>query len=135
MIIMKIKGRVPAWLPYFAVLYYTDILFLIPRAGYLAGKPATVALALILSVLWTIHVIALYYRKEINRKIHLIVMEVDFAFRLPFVLNFFLTDDPVRWYDAVSLVINLAVILSALVFIFFLTDSDVRKLYSGRNAA
>jgi hypothetical protein len=122
--------KAPLLAPYFATLYYVNILFLLPRMGFFFGKTAAVTVILLLAALWTCHVIALNSGKEINRKIHLVFMEVDFALRLPFLVNFvFFMDLVAYWFETVFFVINLITLISALAFIILLTDERVKRFY------
>ena len=121
----------PLWLPYIAVLYYIDLLFLLPRAIFILGKPAAALAIIIFTALWTVHSIALYYRNETNRKIHLIVVNIDFALRLPFVINFiFFHKSHAPWYEALFFILNVITLITALFTIYLLTDKRVKANYS-----
>ena len=123
--------RFSLWLPYIAVLYYIDLLFLLPRAIFIFGKPAAAIGIIIFTALWTLHTIALYYRNEINRKIHLIVVNIDFALRFPFVINFiFFNKSQTSWYEALFFTLNIITLITALFTIYLLTDKRVKANYS-----
>jgi len=123
--------RFPQWLPYIATLYYVDLFFLLPRAVFIFGKPAAVSGIIIFTALWTAHSIALYYRNEINRKIHLVVINIDFALRFPFVVNFiFFHKNQPAWYEAFFFILNVITLITALFTIYLLTDKRVKNGYS-----
>lgn len=120
----------PGLLPYISILYYADMLFILPKAVFLMGKPLAAGAVLLLTALWTVHVIRLYYKKEINRKIHLIVIEADAAVRLPFAVNFLLLNaGRVIWYDVCAFVLNVLTIGSALISVYMLTEEQVKDCY------
>ena len=123
--------RFPQWLPYLATLYYVDFMFILPRIAFAAGKTAATIGVLLFTFLWTFHVIALYYRKEINRKIHLFFIEIDFAFRLALTINFVFFHQGQRfWYETFVFFLNLITLVSALFVIYFLTDKRIKELYN-----
>jgi hypothetical protein len=120
----------PKWLPYIATLYYVDLLFLLPRAVFILGKPIAAGAIIVFTALWTMHTIALYYRKEINRKIHLVITDIDFALRLPFVINFvFFRENSALWHETVFFVLNIITLIAAVFSIYLLTDNGVKKLF------
>jgi predicted outer membrane lipoprotein len=121
----------PFCLPYIAALYYIDIIFLLPRAIFILGKPLAAFGIIVFTALWTKHAISLYYRNETNRKIHLAVITIDFALRLPFAVNFiifFKNQSP--WYEAIFFALNLITLITAVLSIYMLTDSRVKSAYS-----
>jgi len=123
--------RFPEWLPYIATLYYIDFFFILPRAIFILGKPVATLGIIIFTILWTIHSIALYYKKETNRKIHLVVINIDFALRFPFVINLiFFNKNQILWYDAFFFMLNIITLITALFTIYMLTDKRVKANYS-----
>ena len=123
--------RFPQWLPYIATLYYIDLIFLLPRAIFIFGKPAASIGIIIFTALWTIHSIALYYKNDTNRKIHLAVINIDFALRLPFVINFvFFHKNQTFWYETLFFILNIITLITALFTIYLLTDKRVKANYS-----
>ena len=122
--------RFPQWLPYLATLYYIDFFFILPRAVFIMGKPAAAFCVILFTVLWTIHSIALYHKKETNRKIHLAVVNIDFALRLPFVVNFiFFNKNQILWYETLFFILNIITLATALFTIYLLTDKRVKANY------
>ena len=123
--------RFPQWLPYIAALYYVDFIFLLPMAIFIFGKPAAALAVIIFTALWTLHSIALYYRNETNRKIHLAVVNIDFALRFPFAVNFiFFHKNQILWYEALFFILNVITLITALLTIYLLTDERVKTNYS-----
>lgn len=130
MIAKTVKTGFPAALPYLSALYYANLLFFLPKAVFVAGKPAAVAATVILSCLWTLHVIGLYCKKERNRKIHLAVLWADTGLRLPLALSFLFTGaESAMWYDVCFFALNCVTLVTAGVSMYFLTDETVRACY------
>ncbi len=129
MTVIKAKTAIPAVLPYAASIYYTDILFMLPAAVYLTGKIPAGLCALLLMILWTVHVIGLYRRKEINRKIHLWITTLDLAVRIPLAVNFLFFTDEAAAGDTALFIIHCAVICTAFPVLYFLTDEKVKASY------
>ena len=86
-----IKKRVFVYASYFDVLFFFEIINLMFLLLMAYGKIISIAGGSILSVLLSLQIINLYFKKEINRKIQLYLMDIHLAYSVPFIINFLIT--------------------------------------------
>jgi hypothetical protein len=124
-----IKKRVFVYVSYFDVLYFFEIINLMFLFLLVYGKIISITVGSILSVLLSLQIIKLYFKKETNRKIQLYLMDIHAAYSIPFIINFlFYRSDPVMLdYFFVSL----RFVICCLEIIFIVVLSDYKeKSYS-----
>ncbi|MFH0977618.1 MAG: hypothetical protein V1874_17705 [Spirochaetota bacterium] len=124
-----IKKRPFVFVSYFNVLYFFEIINLMFLLLMIYGKVISVLSGIILSVLLSFHIINLYYKKEINRKMQLFMMDVHLAYSLPFLLitalNFYGSSVP----DYLFVLVRSVIVCFDILFIYILSD------YKEENAA
>ncbi len=91
----KIKKKVFVYASYFNVLFFFEIINLMFLLLIVYGKFISIACGSILTVLLSLQIINLYFKKEASRKIQLYLMDIHLAYSVPFIFNFlFLRNDP-----------------------------------------
>lgn len=75
-----IRGRINRISAYIVTLYYLEIVFLMFGLLFLYGRTAAIAVGVILTLLLTYHIIQLYFRKSLHRKLQLWLIDVHAAF-------------------------------------------------------
>lgn len=88
-----IKKRIFIYASYFDVLFYFEIINLMFLLLIIYGKFISIATGSILSVLLSLQIINLYFKKETNRKIQLFLMDIHAAYSIPFIINFFISNN------------------------------------------
>ncbi|MCP4130247.1 MAG: hypothetical protein GY754_04630 [bacterium] len=126
-------------IPYLATYYYLEIIYIMISLNFLFGKTFSAITGLILTLLLTIHIIFLYYRKKPNRVIHLFIIDIHIAMTAAFSINslmhgFIGSNSPnlPGWayiIDIVILIIRAGIVVLELAILFHLTNEDVKKTY------
>jgi hypothetical protein len=117
-----IKKRVFVYVSYFDVLYFFEIINLMFLLLMTYGKFISIVSGIILSVLLSLQIINLYFKKEINRKIQLYLMDIHAAYSIPFIINFlFYRSDPVM-LDYFFVFLRFVICCFEILFIIVLSD-------------
>jgi hypothetical protein len=125
-----LKEHIPLVAPYLVTLYYFEIIFIMPVMYFVVGKAGAVLTGLTLAILLTLQVLALYFKKEINRRIQLIITDIHFAYVLATLVNFGMHDFDGHTIDIAMYGIRFITILADIPLIWFLTDEKVKLDYS-----
>lgn len=97
------------------------------------GKFISIAAGIILSVLLTLQIINLYFKKNINRKIQLFLMDIHLAYSLVFIINFLFYKSGRTGADYFFIILRSAICLFDVVFIIALSDyNNGEETYSAR---
>ena len=128
-ILIIIKKRVFVYASYFDVLFFFEIINLMFLLLMAYGKTISIAGGSILSVLLSLQIINLYFKKEINRKIQLYLMDIHLAYSLPFILNFFIT---LLFYKSEPIMLDyffvfLRFVISCFDIVFIIALSDYKE--------
>jgi hypothetical protein len=124
MILDLLKKRVFIYVSYFDVLFFFEIINLMFLLLIVYGKFVSIACGFILSVLLSIQIINLYFKKEINRKIQLYLMDIHLAYSVPFILNFlFYRSEPVI-FDYLFVSLRSVICCFDIIFIIALSDYE-----------
>jgi len=80
-----IRTRAPQISAYLATLYYLEIIFLMFGLLFLYGKAASIITGALLTLALTYHVIQLFFRNRLHRKLQLWLMDFHAAFTAGFL--------------------------------------------------
>jgi hypothetical protein len=75
-----IRSRISQISAYIATLYYLEIVFLMFGLLFLYGRAAAIIAGTVLTLLLTYHIIQLFFRKGLHRKLQLYLIDVHAAF-------------------------------------------------------
>jgi hypothetical protein len=117
-----IKKRPFVFVSYFDILYFFEIINLMFLLLMIYGKVISVLSGIILSVLLSFHIINLYYKKEINRKIQLFIMDIHLAYSLPFLFIAALNNYESSIPDYLFIFIRSVIVCFDILFIYILSD-------------
>ena len=123
------KEKLWGLVPYSATLFYIEIIYMMFMAGFLYGKVAAVVSGVMLSILLTFQVIALFGRINISRKIQLFIMDVHLAYSVAFIFNRLLSDFPLSAGDIAMSVFRGGAAVIELPMIILLTDEFIIRRY------
>jgi len=127
---IHIKEKVNSFIPYLATFYYVEIIYLMIFINLLYGKIFAITAGLLLSLLLTFHVIRLFYKKDINRKIQLYFMDIHFAYSLAYVFNRFFSSSDLTAIDSAVIAFRLFTAVIEISAVLILTDRIIRKEYT-----
>ena len=97
--ISSLEENVPLLVPYFATLYFVEILYFMFILLLVYGKAVSAVSGVIFSLFLTWHIIGLYLHKNIFRKVHLFVMDIHIAFSAGYLINRLAGDMPLSFAD------------------------------------
>jgi len=122
--------KAPRFLSYYSTLYYIEIIYFMFMLLIIYGRAAAVITGLIFTGLFTIHIIRLFFQKNINRKIQVVIMDIHIAYTAGFLINRIFGDFPLSGLDEFMIIFRglTAVVEIFLVFIF--TDDKIIDEYS-----
>ena len=75
-----IRGRIHQISAYIATLYYLEIVFLMFGLLFLYGKAVSIIAGLLLTLVLTYHIIQLFFRNRLHRKLQLCLIDIHAAF-------------------------------------------------------
>jgi hypothetical protein len=128
-IYVYLKQKIHLYTAYVMTLYFFEILYLMFGLLFLCGKTVSIFAGVFLSLLLAFHIIQIFFRKSVHRKIQLFITDVHAAF----VIGYLFTS-AVMGIDAGGMAILIHVIrtltlLLELPLIFFLTREDVAEKF------
>ncbi len=127
---IEIKEKVNSFVPYLATFYYIEIIYLMIFINFLYGKIFAVTTGLFLTFLLTYHVVRLFNKKDINRKVQLYFMDIHFAYSLAYFFNRVFSESPIGTVDSIVLTIRLLTACIEIAAVLILTDRIIKSGYS-----
>ncbi|MFC1669348.1 hypothetical protein ACFL20_03090 [Spirochaetota bacterium] len=128
-IISILKKRINAVTAYFTVLYFFEIIFFMIVFLVTQGKLIAVIFGILTAIILTAHIISVYFFKNRNRKIQIVLMEIHFAYSISFIISYFIHGIGGYIIDNIFLIVRLILILGEIPLIYLLTDKEVINLY------
>jgi hypothetical protein len=122
--------RLDRLVPYFTVLYFAEIMYLMVALAFMFGKVLAVPVAGTLSVLLAVHVFMLYLKKPLNRVLQLALMDLHCAYSIPFLYSLSFHGSEFTTTDTVFMTLRLSMAAAELAFILALTDEGVKRSYA-----
>lgn len=116
--------------PYIATLYYAEILYIMFFINFLYGKLLSVTAGISLSVLLTLHVIRLFYKKNFNRKLQLYLMDFHCAYSSAYFINGLFSGYILSFTDCAFIYFRVFAALIEFILIIVLTDTNIKKGYT-----
>jgi hypothetical protein len=123
-------GKAPRLLPYYSTVYYVEVLYFMFMMLIIYGRTAAVISGLVCSGLLTFHVIGLFFLKNRNRKIQIILMDIHIAFTAGFLVNRIMGDFPLSGIDEFMIIFRGITSVMAIPLILIFTDDKTIKEYS-----
>ena len=122
--------KAPRLLPYYSTVYFVEIIYFMFMLLIIYGRTAAVISGLIFSGLLTFHVIGLFFQKNRNRKIQIVLMDIHIAFTAGFLVNRIIGDFPLSGIDEFMIIFRGIAAVMAIPLVFIFTDHKVIKEYS-----
>ncbi len=123
------KERAEYFAPYFATLYFVEIIYFMYLLLFVYGRFTAVIAGFTAAALLTLHIIGLYRLMNINRTIQLIIMELHFAYSVSFFVNRIFVSGTMAEGDTVMMILRIFTTAVELPLILVLTDPAGIKKY------
>ena len=117
-----IKKRVFVYASYFNILFFFEIINLMFLLLIIYGKIISITAGGILSVLLSLQIINLYFRKETSRKIQLFLMDIHAAYSIAFIINFIFSNNEPVAMDYFFVLLRFLIACFDIIFILALSD-------------
>ena len=130
MINTKFRDTSVAILPYMASLYYLEILNLLVVLSLVAGKVISFELVFISAVLLAVHLVKLSERRELNRRIQLVLMVFHVPYIASIIAGTLWNHLPLTTTDRIFLAIRGVMAVMESAYIIILTDPATRSIFS-----
>ena len=127
---IDIKEKVNSFVPYLATFYYIEIIYLMIFLNFLYGKVYAVTAGLLLTFFLTFHVLRLFNKKDINRKMQLYFMDIHFAFSLAYFFNRMFSGNDFTTVDTVVTLFRLITAFIEIAAVLILTDRIIKSEYT-----
>ena len=114
---------------YCSTLYYFEIIYIMVIMLFVYGKIVSVVTGLTLTVLYTAHLVRLYFRKTLNRLLHLLIMEVHLAYTSAFLFNIMINSRHPEPYLASFIAARVLILVVEIPLIFLLTSEKAITAY------
>lgn len=123
------RDLIGEYTPYIATLYFIEVIYLMFMINFIFGKTAAVVSGASISFLLSYHIISLFNRKNLNRKIQLFLMDIHFAYSIGFLFSSFFTDFNLSGWETGLSFYRFIIALLEIPMIIFLTDEFIIKRF------
>jgi len=120
-----IRGRMHQVTAYLVTLYYLEIIFLMFSLLFLYGKLAAIGAGMLLTILLAYHIIQIYFRKNLHRKIQLFIIDIHASFAVGYLFYNTargLESDPAALFIFIT---RTVILIFELMLLFVLTRDEV----------
>jgi len=121
--------RLRGFLPYFNLLYFFEIFYLMILLFLLGGKVPALVAGAVLTVLLTWHIIMLYYRAPRHRKIQLYLMDLHLAIAAASIVRLAFRDSGSATLFMSFMFVRFLIALAEPFLIYLLTDQRIVDHY------
>lgn len=126
----SVAPRIHVYLSYFCLLYFMEIIYLMVLLFLVGGRFPSLAAGAVLSLLLSYHIVMLYYRNSLHRKIQLYLMDLHLAVSAAAFMRLIFWDSRTTTLLLSFLFIRLIITILEPVFIYCLTDRTVIDSFS-----
>ena len=123
------RDRADRFIPYVATLYYIEIIYMMFVLNFMFGKAVAVISGILLAVLLSVQVVALFNRIDSGRKVQLFLMDLHFAYSVAFIISRIITDFNLSGGDIAVTVYRCITAFIELPLIIILTDEFIIRRY------
>jgi hypothetical protein len=112
---------------YSGTLFFFEIINIMLIILFLYGRSVAVILGLTLSLIFTYHIIGISLKRDLNRKIHLFLIDFHIIWVVLFIMNVFISGFSSNLYDKLFYVIRIVLFIFDIILLYFLTDEVIKK--------
>jgi len=114
---------------YLSTLLYLEIIYVMVIMLFILGLVPSILTGGVLTLLYTAHLIRLYFRRNIDRILQLVIMEVHCAYTIGFLYNSFQQGFDGNPMAVVTVVVRTAILIAEIPLIVLLTSDRVIPAY------
>jgi hypothetical protein len=118
-----IRNRIHQISAYIATLYYMEIVFLMFGLLFLYGRAVSIIVGLLLTLLLTYHIIQLFFKNSLHRKLQLYLVDIHAAFAMGY-LFYNAVQGIDRAPSALIILIARTLLLACELFLFYFLSGD-----------
>ncbi len=129
------EGRLHAVVAYGDIMYFFEIIYVMIALNFLAGKPFAVIIGVLFALLLSAHIILIYQRNAVSRKIQLFMMDVHLAYAVPYFIGGMIFGLELRPFDYVFFIVRACLVAFEAFALYLLTDEELSRYFapSGRS--
>jgi hypothetical protein len=122
-----IEQRIHQYTAYIMTLYFFEILYLMIGLLFLYGKAASIITGLVLSLLLAYHIIQIFFKKDLHRKLQLYIIDMHAAYVMGYLFMSAATGIDAGIMTILVHIIRFITLILELPLIFFLTRNDIAE--------
>jgi len=119
------ERRVHQYTAYLMTLYYFEIIYVMIGLLFLYGKAASIITGLVLSLLLAYHIIQIFFKKNLHRKLQLYIIDLHAAYVMGYLFSSIAMGIDTGIMTILIHIIRFLTLLLELPLIFFLTRNDI----------
>lgn len=124
-----LRNRIHQITAYMSTLYYLEIISLMFGILFLYGKTASIIAGVVLSLLLTYHIIQLYLKNGLHRKIQLFIIDIHVPFAIGY-LFYNIVQGVEADVTALFIIVVRAILLACEIpILFYLTGKDAAEIF------
>ena len=126
---MKFYKNINQVTAYLTTLYFVEIIYIMFVLFIFVNKYIAIITGLILAVLLTMHILLLYYKNNLSRKIHLFLIDIHAAYTISYLINLFFQNINLQIATVILIIVRFFILLIELPLIYFLTNEKIIKSF------
>lgn len=114
---------------YLSTLYFFEVISIMVATLLSYGKVTASIVGMFLTIVYTIHIIRIYFRKNVNRIVQLIIMDIHIAYITAFLINMYMQDSVVNIFVILITVIRAIMVVVEIPLLYFLSSPKAIKQF------
>ncbi len=123
----KITERLLNILPYFNLIYFIEIIYIMIFIFFIYGKIISVFWGAIFFILLSYLIYSIYFRMEKGRKIQIFWLDIHIAGTIPFILYKFIGNYELSLISIVFTILRSLMFGVEIIYLYILTDEKVKS--------
>ena len=119
-----VRNRIHQLAAYMATLYYLEIISLMFGLLFLYGKAVSIIAGAVLSLALAYHIIQLYLRNDLHRKIQLFIIDIHVPFAIGYLFYNIAQGVDVEPLALFIITVRIFILVCEIPLLFFFTDED-----------
>ncbi len=125
----RISKRIHQLTAYLATLYYLEIISLMFTLLFLYGKAVSIIVGVVLSLLLAYHIIQLYFKNGLHRKIQLFIIDIHAPFAVGYLFYNIAQGAEVDVLALFIIVTRTFLLACEIPLLFYLTEKDAVEIF------
>lgn len=124
-----LRNRIHQLAAYMATLYYLEIISLMFGLLFLYGKVASITAGVVLSLLLAYHIIQLYLKNSLHRKIQLFIIDIHAPFAIGYLFYNIAQGVEVDLLALFIILVRTFLLACEIPLLFYLTGKDADEIF------